>query len=48
MNWTTEQEGGRAIEDVLSKLVALIVRRLDLDANGVVEPKDFALQKKRQ
>ena len=46
MDWTVEQEGGRAIEDVLSKLVSLIVHRLDVDENGVVEAKDFALHMK--
>lgn len=28
MDWTVEQDGGRSIEDVLGKLVALIVHRL--------------------
>lgn len=47
MDWIAEQEGGRPIADVLSKLAALIVHRLDVDANGQVEMKDFALHKKK-
>jgi hypothetical protein len=41
MSWAEEQEGGRAIDDVLSKLLALIVRRFDVDASGLVQKKDL-------
>jgi len=46
VDWQEEQEEGCRLEDVLDKLLATIVHRLDTDSNGYVDARDFALAEK--
>jgi hypothetical protein len=46
VDWQEQQEEGRRLDDVLEKLLSMIILRLDIDGNRVVDTKDFALADK--